>query len=726
MFVFLVIWVPVIWHYYISNIIIPDIMVEKARHYPDDSILNELNRYEFRGLGLDYQWDNKEKLIEKAEKILLGIIPGLSYKIEMPFNADDISKGLPGEQLKLAGFYIPDLLLSAYQVTGREIYFTTARDVILAWALYERKIWLPRGMIWNDYAIAARNETLIKFWGIYRNHRTYQPEVAKVILQLVARSGEFLAKSSHFTVSSNHGVIQNLALLRLYLAFPSLPNVDRYKQIALNRLHDQMTFYINDEGVILEHSAHYQQFGVHLVGTLFRYLTLMNEPIPQSWKEKYEKAIDYLSLLKRPDGSLPMYGDTHGRGNKLLPPVTTVDDKGRSSALEYRSDWTPKHSYCLYPVAGYSIWWNGLDNWPDPQRLNQTVVVWSYFPGQAHKHADEMSVLFYAGDQTWWTNVGYWTYGVKGRSEADSWSGSDAPHLVGESPNSIRHTELKYHGWSDRLAVIDMERNGPDKYVARRQVLHFKPNLWLVVDHTTGEKNSQTTTTWTVPADVKLIEGKFPDSFYLRKDDKNLYLESFFLTSNKTRINHYRGSLKPFAGWVEDNPSDAIVIEQPSNNSWSVAIWSLGNIAESPFHYTAEPYVQKWTDPESWKILVPIQSGTISIWRDGNCVYASEGNKSDIIQKISLKNASVEITDDYAAIRDGYKNAAIKYPEFRDLLYYRWRITYILILLFISQEVFFFIYRKIKGKHYAGLIFLAMIGWAGIIGIWQLIVYLKA
>ena len=106
----------------------------------------------------------------------------------MPFSVDDIDKGLPAWQLALASFRIPNILLNAYEASGRKEFLIMARDVILAWASYERSAWLPKGLLWNDHAIAARVPVLAKFWRHYRNHPDYDPEAARYILQLVARS----------------------------------------------------------------------------------------------------------------------------------------------------------------------------------------------------------------------------------------------------------------------------------------------------------------------------------------------------------------------------------------------------------------------------------------------------------------------------------------------------------------------------------------------------------
>ncbi len=716
------IWIPVIYHFYVPNVVITDGILSKARSIPSDFVLDEIRPFFLLSENCDTQ-----RLVDTAEKILQGEITyhGCIKRIKIPFDADDIDVGLPGWQLFLASFKIPRCLLNAYEVTARDDFLMTARDMILGWASYESNAWFPKGLLWNDHAIATRVSVLVKFWKHYRNHPEYDVDVARTIFQMVSRSGKLLAEPSHFTFNTNHGIMQNLSLWQICLAFPTLPNLELYKQIALDRMSDQMTFYINDEGVVLEHSGGYQRVGIELIGMVLRYLTLLHMQIPDDWKVKYQNAKNYYAQLRRPDGSLPMFGDTNNNKDSLGPLVTNVDANEISKILEYQKNWIPRQSNSVYPVAGYSIWWDGLDEWQNEDKLNQTVVSWSNFPGQAHKHADEMSVLLWAKGLTWITNVGYWTYGKKGRSEAVSWGGSNAPHIVGESAKSIRNTHLKYQGWSKHLAVIDLQRDGPQEYVARRQIIFLKPKLWIVVDNTSGDKNNRTTTTWTTSNDVKMSEGDIPGSFNFMGENSSVSLNAFFITSGGEKKRFYSGSYAPFAGWVQNKPADSIVIEQPVENSWSVAIWSLENTEIPSLQFTNQPYMQNWESPEEWRIVLPVETGLLNIWRVGDSVYVDKGIRSESTKGIKLIEAP-DISDKYAELRTGYKNAASKYSTFNPLLSYRWRITYCLVFLFILQEVFFFIYSKVHRKHYVGFRMLTVLGWVSIIGLWFMIVYFKS
>ncbi|MFZ2294997.1 MAG: hypothetical protein WAW46_08150 [Polaromonas sp.] len=53
---------------------------------------------------------------------------------------------------------------------------------------------------------------------------------------MAARSGELLAKKSQSTVRSNHGVMQNMALLQISAAFPDFPKTQKWRNLAFGWL----------------------------------------------------------------------------------------------------------------------------------------------------------------------------------------------------------------------------------------------------------------------------------------------------------------------------------------------------------------------------------------------------------------------------------------------------------------------------------------------------------
>lgn len=706
--VVLFVWAPLVSHYHVCAPRITEDVVRQAREAPPDSVLRALNQLRILKLGPR----DRNEVVRIAEELRRG-----------SFDPRDFENVPPVWQ---PFFIVPRILLDAHDATRRDEFFLTARDIIVEWGRYERRALLPRGHLWNDHAIAARIGVLTDFWRLYRHHPSYQPAVAKALLEQVDRSAKLLAKEGLFTFNTNHGVMQNLGLLHVSVAFPMLPDAQHYRELGLARLRDQIPFYIDPEGVVLEHSPEYQAWGLQSMAMACRYLTLLGVAIPEDWRRKHERAERVLAALRRPDGTLPTFGDTDGGSDDGGPLACVFDAQGRCETLRHRASWVPKQSLSLYAVAGHAVWWDGLADWPKEKDLRQTVIQWSSFPGHAHKHADEMSVLMWAGGQLWWTNVGYWPYGIAGRSETESWYGGNAPHLSKESADSPRSTSLLSWGWSDRLGVVDLERSGPGEYVARRQVVHIRPDVWLIVDHVSGNGAFKTTTTWTTSADVRLEQGRIPGSYVLAARRPPVRLRTFVYGSPTPTIEGVEGSLSPFAGWHVMNgsprPAPAIVIEQPARDSWSIVVWSLEDSQVDSTRFLTDPQVLSWNDPDDWSVELGGKSEVREVGRERRRITVRDA-RHGVIETLELTPAP-DMTDEVAQIRSSFAKAQRAYPRFYDLLSRRTKVTLLLLVVFLGQELFFSVIKRKRNDYYGRLRVLSVVGWISA-GCWLMLWFLK-
>jgi hypothetical protein len=713
------IWLSVFLAYRIPGIIVSDEMIQEGRELPQDSVLEELKDFDF----LEGRWKSKQELVDAASRLLGGDlrVENCSVHLTMPFSARDLDHLPPACDFLIAAFVVPHVLVQAYEATGQEKFLIAAQDYIAAAQDYEQSALLPPGDFWNDHAVAERVCVLTNFWRLYRHSPGYRPEVARQVFQMVGRSEQLLAKPGQFTFATNHGIMQNLALLHASLAFPALPRGREYQRLARARLADQMKFYVSGEGVVMEHSAGYHVFGMELIAMALRYLDLMHEPVPPDWIEKYQRAEKFYAALRRPDGSLPMFGDTFDGTDPLGPLVTVFDQDHGPRRLFYQQEWKPPEATYVYPVSGYAIWWDGLEFWPNPQNLSQTVIAWSNFPSQAHKHADEMSVLFWAGGQTWLSNVGYWPYENKWRNTIESWAGSDAPHLVGENPSAFRATRLVSSGASANLTALELERTGSENYIVRRQVVHCKPDLWLVLDNSFGSEKDRTTTTWTSGSGVRWQQ-QSAGGFRLESPNVNDRLDIFFLGSPDTEQRLLRGSSRPFAGWQLEHrvpvPASALVVEQPAKNSWAATIWTWekGRAAE---RVDGTPQMTHWIDATHWEMQLPGEASGIALRREGNMLRLQSGRGTDAALELM---APPDVGPAYAELRNQFMASASRYPHFTANPLKRKKVTYLLLGILLLQQIFFVVYKRIHAPRPYTLKCLTLIAWI-VGGIWLVCFY---
>lgn len=718
------VWLPELRHYYVPTTrVTPDIITASVSA-PSDERFGELRRVSLH----PPLWRSNSELLAMADLLLrTGEIElgGQRTRLHLPFRESDLEQGLPTPQLILAGLAIPEILLDAYRLSGRREFFDAARDVILAWARYERRAWLPRGFLWNDHAVAARAPVLAQFWAEYRRDPGFENDTARQVMEFVVRTGRMLAKNSQFTYATNHGVMQNIALLHLSAAFPNLPESANFRETAVRRLMPQMDFYINDEGVVLEHSAGYHQQGLELLGLVLWHFSLHDVAIPKSWLLKYERAKTFYAQLRRPDGSLPMFGNTRSEGDAVGPLVAEISSEGRAVSLERKGDWRPAPACGAYPVAGFAVWWRGLEHWPQPKGLSQTVVTWSNFPGHGHKLADDLSVLHWANGQTWWTNVGYWPYGVAGRDDAVSWVGSNAPHAAGEDHRSPHMARLHGAGCDDGMAAIDLERTTPDGYRVRRQVVDIRGRVLVVLDVAFDSKGRRTNSVWRSYPDVLVERGKDQNVFRLRAWDGRAGIAVAFVGPDlglEAPMGKDEGVHRAIAFNGRPVPTPAFHMSYPSDGRWA-AIVSSTDADGQPDDMTAAPRMVKWHDPSDWEMAIPTGNNTfLEVRRSPTRVVFKDDAGHE--ESLELVDAAGEF-EEREAIRLALAGMQGEYEKHVDLSKYRARATHVLLLVLVAQEAALLFYRRVYGRHYRKLRVLGVVGWVAL-GLWMPVFYFRA
>ncbi|MDH3673723.1 MAG: heparinase II/III-family protein, partial [Gammaproteobacteria bacterium] len=395
----------------------------------------------------------------------------------------------------------------------------------------------------------------------------------------------------------------------------------------------------------------------------------------------------------------------------------------RVTKVETKINWNRPHARSIYPVAGYAVWWDGLHRWPNATEASQTVVTWSNFAGHGHKSADELSVLFWAAGQTWWTNVGYWPYDHEGRSVATSWDGSNAPHFIGEPEKSDRAVRVRYYGWNKRVTAIDIERTGPPGYRVRRQVVGIDGRVYAVIDSADSLEGLGTRTVWRTHPAVNLAIDKTAGAYRLEAPRHGTSLIAFFLGSDPFQIDEYNGDAEWF-GWLSVDlvpmPTPAIVVEHPPRATWMATVWSVEEKDENRA-LTSSAAMNHWDNFENWSLVIPTSAGPLRVQRDSRDINV----QFDVGAQASLSlRAGVEVSEAREKLRKAWVAVHRTYGDrYRDLGYYRLKITKVLIILFLLQELFFAASRWFLARNaYAMLRGISVAGWV-VIGLWLALVY---
>ena len=670
LFVVLSIWLPLWIHYYVASPLADDATLTALRNSPTDERLVEI---EAQGKDLRAKIADNE-VVQQARRLLLGMIDlpnGEARSVTLPFDPKDYDGGTPGGALSMAALIVPATLLRAYELQHDEEFFRQAKATILQFASFERDLATDVGAVRNDHAIAARAGVIVHFWRLYRHREDFTATEAAVVVQHIARCALMLAKPSHFTAATNHGVMQNIALLQIAAAFPILHEAELARQTARRRLEGQMAYYIHPEGVVLEHSPGYHRFGIWLVGLAIRLLDLNGLPEIPGLRDKYYRGMAFLDRLMRPDGSIPRIGDTNGQIVHKLRPAVAADAQ-RAAATDLSASLADGTR--VYAGSGYAISTRALvDVMGSAPTISQSTVYWERFALHGHEVSAEGSFLLWAAGRNWIGNTGYWPYGIPGREESTGWRGGNAPHLVNESAAAADAMQLLGTTGNNHLHLIDLDRGLPGDGRLRTQIVQVSDDSWVILDAVSARGNSQVERVWTLDPELS-VERNERGGIVATDRASGWRLAIEFLADERVAVANLYGSLAPFGGWVvigpRPAPTIALSVSPAVGGQWLATVMTL--VAPGKLLPTQLPQV-KFNSPDQWAISTSSESlGAISVDRNGTEVHVVAAGSARLTLLIESPEQRPE--QQRAMITKSLEAELREYPKFVPNEFYRWRL----------------------------------------------------
>lgn len=715
--VLVAIWLPHYARFHIDRSPVGSSTTAASLQQPAATVLDEIAGMRF-AIRLDLP---AEQLLATADAAIAGTLrlPLLDHAVALQGFPADLRIGSSTAQLILAGLGLERLFLDAYDASHDPRYRQQALKRVLDFAAYDASQRTSADFLWNDHAVAARISVLAHLWRMIRDDPTISAADKGTILSLVQRSGRLLAHPEQFTVRTNHGVMQNLALMQIGAAFPALPEAAAWRQLGLARLQLQAGFYVSPEGFVLEHSGEYHAFGAELLAQAVR-LCVLNGMEPPDWLVRdAQLSASRLTQLIRPDGSLPLIGNTSAGNRATIPDVSNAGHSPlRESPPSRPTVIVPPQ---LLPISGYALWWN-QDSRED--LLSQTVINWAKHDGHGHKHADEGAVQLWADGIDWLTSTGYWPYDAPNMADAYGWPSSNAPHRLGEGRLEKREIELLGHISDSHFQALDLQRRNPGGERFRRQIIQLDAATLLVLDFTTGS-GAGSETIWTVSHRLTMEPGTTAGQFVAQAPGLPRHLGISLDSPTTTTTTLMRGSRTPFAGWVVNNnhpvASYALRVLIPAANSVSGALFALTPSSDAARQ--VQLHLAAGATPEKWQASISTGNTTTQLSRAAGQLTIDSSR--DGAQRYAWA-AAPDIRSASAALKAAYAKAVEQYPPSRDLSPFRLKLSYLVAALALCIELVWWRITRQRPAPRRGAV-LATIGLAALWGgftSWAIGIYL--
>ena len=275
-------------------------------------------------------------------------------------------------QLALHGFSFADAVLAS-EATDGALWLADAFEDWLD--THPQHPHSTTEMAWNDMAVATRTVGLLR---VIDHLRSKDPTRAATLVVAAAEHARWLAHDRNYMPGHDHGLFSDTALEYASRALHAHTLAERWRLRARERMASTLQAVVcESEGSVLEHSPAYTEKIAGLLAQRRR--NGLRDGLASDLVDRLEET---LSIVTTPNGRLLPWGDT---GHDHV--------SGRER-----------------PIGVFGLTETG---WGVSHLETGTVGLCAGFHSSAHKHGDDLSVVFYDADGPIVTEAGFPGYGYR-------------------------------------------------------------------------------------------------------------------------------------------------------------------------------------------------------------------------------------------------------------------------------------------------------------------------
>ena len=406
---------------------------------------------------------DRQKSIAHADDILANgwqrrNYPVIKLQEEIPWSFDS-------NELRSWNFYIHCLdminpLLTAYDESGRQKYLDVALRIALDWV--EKH---PRGrenaspMAWYDMAVGLRAYRLAYLFQVAEVNGHLEDEKREMFWNSLEEHRIELANDDNIAFHNNHGYFQVAGQMALGRRFRTISqDMAELLSQGRNRLKRMIDQQFTEEGMHREHSPDYHRM---VLDTLLGLVEagLVDDDELEMRAESIENALTWLIF---PSGKLVNFGDTDDRA--MTSSISAADRKWRTQTMRFiatqgRAGGSRPSGLRAFPSSGYAVVRTPSKTHPTLPESDTYLAFAAAFHSRTHKHADDLSFVWYDHGEPILVDAGRYGYIGKTQKGSELWREgfwySDPMRVYVESTRA--HNTLEFDG-------LNFERRGVTPY----------------------------------------------------------------------------------------------------------------------------------------------------------------------------------------------------------------------------------------------------------------------
>jgi len=371
-----------------------------------------------------------------------------------------------------------------------------------------------------------------------------------------------LSEPPQTSIGGNHLFNWILGWLTATLLFPEFRRSPALQSSAIARLDDELSLQVMPDGSMIEGAPGYQNCCLYGASEFLRLCGEQHVALPPRVLEAWEKMIRFAVGIMKPDGRVPMIGDSQDdlvRG--LASPMTRYYDIPELdwTVSEGKKGRPPSCTSKAFPCIGYYVQRTGWS--PDDLYL---CFNGGRF-GQSHHHEDKLSFELYAHGRMMLVDCGVHSYSDHWFRR---WAVTSHAHntILVDGAGQCRWRQDRDQWYSpmpldnrcemgEQWDLVEADFDGPYEtpigpIVQRRRVVFHRtePAFWWITDAVNGDGEHEVTELFHFAHDIETLQPA--DRGVRTRIPGGPDLAVLCLHADEVAVERYRGAQDPPWGWV--------------------------------------------------------------------------------------------------------------------------------------------------------------------------------
>lgn len=474
-----------------------------------------------------------------------------------------------GKEHRSWGFHLHawefmDSLLQEYDRSGDKQWLDEAMAIAKRWLETHdvAKGHTDDDMAWYDMSLALRTPRLIALTIRAAQFNVMRDDVV-ILADGISRHLQELHKDKSFNPNNNHGFYTAISQVHAAKYAWMIPGAERAASEGAARLSQMADSQFASDGVHLEHSPDYHRM------LLTSFERGVNDDLIQDVdvRERVRRAAHVLGWMIQPDGALVQFGDSP-ETLMVRSDAESIDPETEFILSDGKRGTRPSNELAVYQKGGYAFVRSPQPSSEGTLRESSYLAFSAAFHSRAHKHADDLNLVWFDRGHQILTDGGRYGYGdllptdSPLRKEGFYYAAPERQYVEGtmahntlmmDGVNQERRTREPYGGaigaCTEDNGIFDLSgRVHHSDYIHRRRVV-FEPGSRLRVKDSIFSQSPDNR--------EGILWFNIAGDFELRSVDDALMFETYregdtvslSVKGPGKLVEPVRGQTEPFRGW---------------------------------------------------------------------------------------------------------------------------------------------------------------------------------